>query len=110
MNLLSWVESLVKVLFDKVMFPNWEKIQNWFIKSPTLVAALSIIPIFGVLISYGVVLDQGKFLLLLFLDILMFLALPLYPFYKLFIAFDAWVLTNRRKAGKEISNMEWFWN
>ena len=106
----SWVESLVKVLFEKLMFPNWERIQNWFIKSPGLVAALSIIPIFGPLISYGVVLDQGKSIIFLFVDIAMLLALPLYPFYKLFTAIDVWFLTERRKAGNQVSTMEWFWN
>ena len=106
----SWLESLFNVLFEKFVFPNWESIQKWFFKSPLLVAGLSVVPIFGVLISYGFVLDQGKYLILLFVDILMLLALPVYPVYKLLMAYDVWVLTNRRKAGKESGNMECFWN
>jgi len=105
-----WLETLLEFLSEKLLLPNWEKIQSWFIQSPLLVAIVSIVPIFGALIAYGLVLDQAKFILLLFADILMFLLLPIYPFYKLFTAIDVWVLTKRRKAGKEIGNMEWFWN
>lgn len=87
-----------------------DKIRDWFIQKPFLVALISIVPIFGPIISYGMVLEQIKFLILLFADILMLLLLPVYPIYKLLMAIDVWVLTTRRKAGKEISNMECFWN
>lgn len=105
-----WLEALLETLAEKFLIPNWNRIQNWFIKSPLLVSIISVVPIFGVLISYGLVLDQAKVMIFLFIDILMLFALPAYPFYKLLTAFDVWILTKRRKAGNEISTMEWFWN
>ena len=105
-----WLESLLESLSEFVLFPNMDKIRDWFIQKPFLVALISIVPIFGAIISYGMVLEQIKFLILLFADILMLLLLPVYPIYKLLTAIDVWVLTSRRKAGTEISNMECFWN
>lgn len=105
-----WLEALLEVLSEKFLLPNWDRVRGWFLKSPLLVAVLSIVPIFGPLIAYGLVLDQFKYVILLFADILLLILMPIYPFYKLFTAIDVWVLTKRKQKGKELGNMEWFWN
>jgi hypothetical protein len=106
----GWLESLLELLGEKLLLPNLDRIRSWIIKFPLLVAIISIIPIFGPILAYGLVLDLAKALMLLFVDIFMLLALPIYPFYKLFTAIDVWVLTKRKKNGKVIGSFEWFWN
>jgi hypothetical protein len=103
-----WLESLLEVLAEKLYLPNADKIRDWFIKSPLLVALLNIIPILGAIMTYGMVLEQIKILIFLFADILMLALLPIYPIYKLLTAIDVFLLTRKLKNGKEISNMEFF--
>ena len=103
-----WLESLLEVLAEKFYLPNADKIREWVTKAPLLVAILNVIPIFGVILTYGMVLEQLKFLLFLFADIFMLAFLPGYLFLKPFTAIDVFLLTKKRKQGKEIGNFEFF--
>ena len=103
-----WLESLFEILEEKLFLPNADKIRAAMLKSPLLVAFLNIIPLFGVVITYGFVLEQLKFLVLIFADIFLLAALPIYPIYKLVTAIDVFLLTKKRKNGIEIGNFEFF--
>jgi hypothetical protein len=105
-----WLEAFLEMLGEKLLVPNMDKIRESLLRVPWLVAAIAAVPIFGVIISYGMVLDQAKFLILLFADILMLLLLPVYPIYKLVQVIDVYVLAVRRKEGRELGNLEFFWN
>ena len=106
----GWLEALFEALGEKYYVPNADKVRDWFLKSPLFVAILFIVPIVGVLLAYGTVLYQAKVLVFLFVDILMGFALPVYPFYKLLMAYDVWVLAKRRKSGKKLGGFEFCWN
>ncbi len=103
-----WLESLLEILGEKFYLPNADKIRERVIKSPLLVAILNIIPLFGVVLTYGMVLGQLKFLVFIFADIFLLAALPVYPIYKLVTAIDVFLLTRKLKKGKEIGQWEFF--
>jgi hypothetical protein len=103
-----WLESLLEILGEKLYIPNADKVRHGMIKSPLLVAILNIIPLFGVILTYGIVLGQLKFLVFIFADIFLLAALPVYPIYKLVTAIDVFLLTRKLKKGKEIGQWEFF--
>lgn len=107
-----WIEGLIEVFGEflgKIFFiPNAEKIKAALVKSPLLVAILSIIPVFGTAISYFMVLSQMKFWILVFADFILLLVLPIYPLYRLIIVIDSYTLTQKIKQGKEIGDWEFF--
>ena len=88
-----------------------EKGQSWIILHPWLAPLISLVPLFGVYAYIALKQNWKVFVFLFFAyDFVPFLFFPLYIPFKLFVAYDAWVMAKRLQAGRTLGHWEWFWN